>query len=52
MFSNYLFSEDLNSLKPIAIELSKKGYRNVIRRTPEGLSLEVFCSVDVINKML
>lgn len=52
MYSNYLFSEDLESLISVATKLSKKGYNYAIRKTPEGWSLETNCSVDVINKIL
>mgnify|MGYP006874321158 FL=1 len=52
MYSNYLFSESFESLKGVAIALSRKGIRNIIRKTPAGWSLEVKCSMVEINSIL
>lgn len=52
MYSNYLFSESFESLKNVAIMLSRKGIRNIIRKTPAGWSLEVKCSMVEINSIL
>lgn len=52
MYSNYLFSESFDSLKRIAIQFSRKGVRNIIRKTPAGWSLEVKCSMIEINSIL
>lgn len=52
MYSNYLFSENFKSLKDVAIILSRKGIRNIIRKTPTGWSLEVKCSMVEINSIL
>lgn len=52
MYKNYLFSSNFNALKGVAVILSRKGVKNIIRKTSEGWSLEAQCSLDTIKQAI
>ena len=52
MYSNFLFSESFEPLKNMAIVLSKGGVKCVIRKTPQGWSLEAKTSLDTIREAI
>lgn len=52
MYSNFIFSESFGPLKNMAIVLSKMGVKTVIRKTPQGWSLEVKASLDTIKQAM
>ena len=52
MYNNFIFSESFESLKGIAIILSRRGIKTTIRRTPKGWSLEAKCSLDTIREAI
>lgn len=52
MYSNFIFSESFESLKGIAVVLSRRGIKTIIRRTPQGWSLEAKCPLDSIREAM
>ena len=52
MYSNFIFSESFEPLKNMAIVLSKRGVKCVIRKTPQGWSLETKASLDTIREAI
>ena len=52
MYSNFIFSESFEPLKNMAIVLSKRGVKTVIRKTPQGWSLEAKTSLDTIREAI
>lgn len=52
MYSNFIFSESFGPLKNMAIVLSKMGVKCVIRKTPQGWSLEAKASLDTIKQAI
>ena len=52
MYSNFIFSESFGPLKNMAIVLSKRGVKCVIRKTPQGWSLEAKTSLDTIREAI
>lgn len=52
MYSNFIFSESFESLKGIAVVLSRRGIKTIIRRTQQGWSLEAKCPLDSIREAM